>query len=373
MLLPVILSCKGSSQDGSALNTTDNDYATLFAIRDDSEGNRFLIINETWDRTSKSKEYKLIERSSRKDGIYAADEIPVPIQNAACMSTSHIAYIAALGRTDIIRAISGANYISNKTVVQGVASGEIKDIGYDTALDYELLIATQPDILFTYGISGQDNQHLKKLSELGIRHLVIGDYLENHPLGKLEYIKVFGALLGCYDSADSLYREISGRYLDIQKNIASVVDEGRRVKVLMNAPWRDIWYIPGSDNYMSVLINDAGGELIGSRKGEYISYPYGFEEIIIKAYDADYWLNTNSYATMRELSAMNPLISKLPIFKQGRIFNNIKQNTPTGGSNFWEQGVVEPDVILHDLAVIFHPEIYTTEMRDRLQYYIELK
>ena len=368
--LLAISSCKGSSSNVSEFDYTDNEYAELFAIKIDENGDRFLIINETWDGSSNPKEYRLVDRSERKDGVYEQNEIPIPLQNIACMSTSHIAYISALGKTGIIKAVSGTRYISNPVIPERVASGEVKDIGYEAALNYELLIAVQPDILFTYGISGQDNQHLKKLKELGIRHLVIGDYLENHPLGKLEYLKLFGALLGCYDSADSIYKATSGRYLEIKENIAELID--KKSKVLMNAPWRDIWYIPGDKSYMSVLIRDAGGELLGSRIGEYISYPYGFEEIISKAYDADYWLNPNSYATMQELSAVNPLFSKLPLFKSGRIFNNIKQNTPMGGSNFWEQGVVEPDIILKDLATILHPEVYSNEKRENLQYYLEL-
>ena len=371
ILTTTILSCNNSSSNAFGIEDTDNEYAMLFAIREDDKGGRSLIINETWDGNSNPKEYKLVERSERKDGVYAPDEIPVPLQNVICMSTSHIAYISALGKTDIIKAVSGTRYVSNITILEGVAVGEIKDIGYEAALNYELLITTQSDILFTYGISGQDNQHLKKLNELGIRHLVIGDYLENHPLGKLEYIKLFGALLGCYEKADSIYKAVSDRYLDIKENIAKVID--KKSQVLMNAPWKDVWYIPGDENYMSVLIRDAGGELLGSRTGEYISYPYGFEEVILKAYDADYWLNLNNYNTMQELSAVNPLFSKLPVFKPGRIFNNIKQDTPMGGSNFWEQGVVEPDVILKDLATILHPEVYETAERDKLQYYMELR
>ena len=370
-LLSLISSCNGSSSNVSRIENTDNEYAELFAIKTNDKGDRFLIINETWDGSSNPKEYRLVERSERKNGIYAEDEIPLPLQNVACMSTSHIAYISALGKTDIIKAVSGARYISNTSITERIANGKVKDIGYEAALNYELLITTQPDVLFTYGISGQDNQHLKKLKELGIRHLVIGDYLENHPLGKLEYLKLFGVLLGCYDSADSIYRTTSDRYIEIKESIAEFAD--KKSKVLMNAPWRDVWYIPGNENYMSVLIRDAGGEILGSRTGEYISFPYGFEEIILKAYEADYWLNPNSYATMQELSAVSPLFSRLPVFKSGRIFNNIKQNTPQGGSNFWEQGVVEPDIILKDLVTILHPEVYGINKRDNLKYYIELK
>ena len=372
-LLFFLSSCRGSSSNVWSLESTGNEYAMLFSIREDGSGNRYLTVNETWDGSSNPKEYKLVDRAKHKDGVFAENEIPVPIQNIACMSTSHIAYMAALGKEELISAVSGAQYVSTPSVAERITKGEIKDIGYEGALNYELLIMTRPEILITYGIRGQDNQHLKKMKELGIKHLVIGDYLENHPLGKLEYLKLFGALLGCSQSADSIYRATADRYLTIKENISDNVTE--RVKVLINAPWKDIWYIPGNENYMSVMVQDAGGDLIGSREDEYISFPYGLEEIILKAYDADYWLNPNSHTTMHDLAAQNMLFSKLPLFKPGKIFNNTKQNTPNGGSNFWEKGVVEPDIILKDLATILHPEIYShlSSAKEELQYYIELK
>jgi iron complex transport system substrate-binding protein len=52
------------------------------------------------------------------------------------------------------------------------------------------------------------------------------------------------------------------------------------------------------------------------------------------------------------------------------IFNNILRNTPEGGSDFWETGVVEPDAILRDLIKIFHPELDTGW---NLKYYMQLK
>ena len=371
LLLSTIISCKNSSPNTTLLGDAENEYATLFALRENSDGNRYLAINETWDGNSKVEEYKLVERSERKSGLFAENEIPVPLNNVACMSTTHIAYMAALGKAELISTVSGAQYVSNPIVADRIAKGEVKDFGYEGAINYELLIMTQPDILITYGVKGQDNQHLKKLKEIGIKHIVIGDYLENHPLGKLEYIKLFGALLGCYEKADSIYRAISERYIQTKEDISTAVE--KRTKVVMNAPWKDVWYIPGGNNYMSVLVNDAGGEIIGSREGEDISFPYGLEEIILKAYEAEYWLSPGSYATMKDLASVSPLFSKLPIFKEEKIFNNTKQDTPGGGSNFWEKGVVEPDLILKDLAIILHPEVYPPTAKEELQYYIELK
>ena len=104
---------------------------------------------------------------------------------------------------------------------------------------------------------------------------------------------------------------------------------------------------------MNYLIKDAGGEILLCKEGR--SNPHNIEEVFIEASSADFWLNPNFYTTLKELSSSNPLFSKLSVLSKGEVYNNTKRNTSRGGSDFWERGVVEPDVILNDLIKILHP------------------
>jgi len=141
-------------------------------------------------------------------------------------------------------------------------------------------------------------------------------------------------------------------------------------KILLNAPWKEVWYIPGNLNYMSVLINDAGGELILSKNGVSKSIAHNLEEVYQKSLSADFWLNPNNFKTIEELKKSNPLFKNIPSLKSGKVYNNNKRETLHGGSDFWETGVTEPDVILNDIINILHPE---TVSKRELVYYKRLK
>ncbi len=209
--------------------------------------------------------------------------------------------------------------------------------------------------------------YIDKIKELGIKVIVVGDYMEEHPLGKLEYLNFFGVLYSKKALSDSLFNAVQSRYIN-KRELMADVDE--RPKVLLNAPWKDIWYIPGVNSYMSHLIRDAGGDIILSKEGDIPSHPNSLEEVYIEAKNADFWLNPNFYSTLSQLETGNPLFKRLPVFIKGKVFNNIKRNTQRGGSDFWETGVIEPDVILNDLINILHPK--RGDSSD-LKYYILLK
>lgn len=355
VLALLFTSCKNAVKDErTAANTLGNDYAKFFTYSDSSDKFDFQIV-ESWSSSG--------ENVTR----YSIDTAHSPIKRAVCMSTSHIAYMAALGLEDKIVGVSGRQYISNKKILEKMDRGEILDIGYEGSLNYEYLLRLKPDVVFTYGITGENNVYITKIKELGINVIALSDYLEDHPLGKLEYLKLFGRMFNCSNRSDSLYNAIKERYISI-RTIAQGV--GNRPKVLLNAPWKEIWYIPGQENYMSVLIDDAGGDPILSKPAESKSASYSLEEVYKQSITADYWLNPNNYSSIEELKNSNPLFKNIPSLKSGKVYNNIKRETVQGGSDFWETGVIEPDVILNDLISILHPELKSSH---ELVYYLHLK
>lgn len=74
------------------------------------------------------------------DGVTVA----APVQRAVCFSSTHVAFLDALDATDAIRGVSGAEYISNKKVRERYREGDIRDVGYDTNVNYELLASLRP-------------------------------------------------------------------------------------------------------------------------------------------------------------------------------------------------------------------------------------
>ena len=282
-----------------------------------------------------------------------------PLSNIVCMSSSQVAGLAAIGADSVISAVSGIMYISNPAIrARAEADGHLAggqsrvyDIGYESSLDYERILKLNPDIVLTYTVSGAEPHYITRLRSLGVRVLVLHDHLEDHPLARAEYIRLYGALTGRQALADSLFEEISSRY----GALAARPDENSdRVKVLLNVPYGDAWYIPGEESYMSRLIRDAGGEVLGARQGTSISGTVTLEQAYELSQEADIWLNPGPFRTRKELGNAHHAFPMFGPLKNGKpIYNNTLRTTPEGGNDFWESGSVRPDLILEDLIRIF--------------------
>ena len=268
-------------------------------------------------------------------------EVTTPLRSIVCMSSSYIGFLDALGCDSVATAVSGLAYVSDPEVRAAAV-----DVGYDAALDYETILKLRPDLVLTYAVSAAEPPYLQKLRDLGIRTAVIHEHLESHPLARAEYIKFFGLLTGRTALADSLFAEICDRYLSLVKETDSPQ------KVLVNIPYADQWYIPGGDNYMTRLIQDAGGAVLGAVPGRFESSVISVEKAYELAQEADCWLNPGWCATKAQLRSVHPLFADFPVLGKS-VWNNTRQSTPGGGNAFWETGPARPDLILKDLRAIF--------------------
>ena len=264
-------------------------------------------------------------------------EVTRPMGSLVCMSSSYIGFLDALGCDSVATAVSGLSYVSDPEVQANAV-----DVGYDAALDYEAILQVRPDLVLTYAVSSADPPYILKLRDLGIRTVVIHEHLESHPLARAEYLKLFGLLTGRRETADSLFAGIRDRYLE------RVLETDAPKKVLVNIPYADQWYIPGGDNYMTRLIHDAGGEVLGAVPGQVQSSVISVEKAYEYAREADCWLNPGWCISKSQLRSVHPLFADFPVL-QKQVWNNTKLSTGDGGNAFWETVPVRPDVILQDL------------------------
>ncbi len=293
--------------------------------------------------------------------------VKAPLKRVACLSSSHVAFIDALGRADVIGAVSGARYITNESVREGFASGRIKDVGYEGNINYELLAMLKPDVLFIYSVAGEKLPVVGKMEELGVPVVTIGEYLETSPLGKAEWVVAFGEMLGCRPEAEAVFDSIRGDY-DAVAALAAGVDN--RPEVMLNAPWRDTWFVPGDRSYIVRLINDAGARYVCRGVDSDQSRAINGETAYIYASKADYWLNPNDASSIAELAALNPNFADIPALRNGMVYNNTLRSTPEGGSDFWESGALRANVVLRDMVSVFHPGLLPGH---RLYYFKKLE
>ena len=279
-----------------------------------------------------------------------ADTLRGPMESFVCMSSSYVGYLDAIGAAGTVKGVSGLSFI-------GTPGVDAVEVGYDAALDYEAILRVKPDLFITYTVSAVEPPYLGKLRELGVRTVILSEHLESHPLARAEYVKLFGALTDRSAAADSVFAAVRDRYL-------SLVREPSGAKVLLNIPYADIWYIPGGDNYMTRLIRDAGGEVLGAVPGRQESSTISVEKAYEYAQEAGFWLNTGWCNTRRQLLDANHIFGE---FNIPEVWNNTLQTTPGGGNMFWETGPVRPDLVLEDLLSIFDG----TEP-DSLNYYLRV-
>ena len=266
-----------------------------------------------------------------------------------CMSSTYIAMLDAIGQTDKVVGVSGIDFISNRHII--ARRDSIGDVGYDGNINYELLLSLDPDVVLLYGVGGRSAME-GKLSELGIPYMYVGEYLEEDPLGKAEWMVALGDVVGKRDEAIAAYENIPRRYNGL-KTITDTVSY--RPPVMINTPYRDQWMMASSISYVARLISDAGGRYVYTGNSSNRSVPIDIEQAYILTDSADVWINLGQITSMQELKNALPKFSDTRPVVSGRVWNSTARSA-NGANDYWESGVVNPDLVLRDLIKIFHPE-----------------
>ena len=359
--LAVFAGCGGKAPRGFSTASADTLYRNSSAGRFvlysyGGKGSSVLEIKDPWQGAEGVSKFVFLSRGGEEapEG-FDAETISVPIKSAVCMSTSYIGFIDALGSGEVIKGVSGTGFVTSPGIVRRIDSGLVAEVGHDTGMDYERLVALDPDVIFIFGVTGENSAVTGKLKELGLKVVYIGEYLEESPLGRAEWIIPFGEFLGKRTEAEDIFAGINREYNEAMEVVRS--SGGKAPTVMLNSPWRDSWFVPGDRSYMVRLLEDAGGAYACSGFDSDQSRPISIETAFIKASGSDIWLNPGSAVSLADVVAMNLRFSGVPAVKNGRVFNNNKRTTPAGGSDFWESGTVNPHIILRDLIKIMHPEL----------------
>lgn len=362
LLVILISSCSGNREKlVDEKSITDGPLvisANRFSI-DKLNGYTKLTIKNPWQGVKNLNQiYYLVSRIAElPDGLDSSKIIFVPLKSVICMSTTHAAMISALGEENTISGVSGTGYIYSKYLISQVEKGLISDVGFDASLNNELILKISPDLIMMYGIGSESVGYVNKIKELGVKVVYNADYLETDPLGKAEWIKVFGALYCKEDIADSIFNSEVESYNKLKSFICKKTSD--RPNVLLGLPFKDTWYVSPGNSYISKLINDAGGEYLWKNTESSVSMPYGIENVYMRGLKADYWLNAGTAITRDDIAMIDPRLTDLPCFVNGKIYNNNNRITEKGGNDYWESGSVYPHLILKDIASIIHPCIFS--------------
>lgn len=364
LFLTSCISNKKTSLEAFNQDIYTPEYAAGFKILGATNVQSTLIqVFNPWQGSKEVEMSYFISRNGEQAPTgFTGPTIPAGAKRIVCMSSSYIAMLDALGQVNRIVAVSGIDYVSNPYILAHKDS--IKDMGPE--MNYELLLGLKPDIVLLYGIGDAQTAITDKLKELSIPYIYMGEYLEESPLGKAEWMVVLSELTDSREKGIEIFSEIPKRYLSLKALTESV---GQCPTVMFNMPWNDSWVMPSTKSYMAQLVADAGAEYIYKENSSNSSTPIGLETAYGLIQKADYWINVGSATTLEELKAVNPKFADAKAVNEKTVYNNNLRLTPTGGNDYWESAVVRPDVVLRDLIHIFHPELVS----DSLYYYRRLE
>lgn len=371
VLAITIVSCGGNG-NSSVSTYADSiylpEYASGFRILG-AEGSSSVIIESVnpWQGADSVVTRLFIARDGEEPPQgFEGQVIEGNARRIVAMSSTHIAMLDVIGETARVIGVSGMDFISNDAVRSRRDS--IGDVGYDGNVNYELLLSLQPDIILLYGTNGASGME-PKLKELGIPYVYIGEYLEDSALGKAEWIVAVAEIVGKRDEGIKAFSAIPERYNAIREKAANCLKHSSRPKVMINLPYGDSWFMAPTGSYLVRLIEDAGGDYIYKKNNSNESRPIDLEEAFMLVSASDKWINVGQTRSLDELRKNYPKFAATKPVLSGEVYNTTGRVAANGANDYWERGVVEPDVVLRDMVMIFHPELADSD----LVYYEKLK
>lgn len=331
-------------------------HAKGFAVKI-YEGYKVLEIKSPWPNSEATYKFALVDKNSpikvnlKKDVFDAV--IATPIQDIVVTSTTHLPALELLEEDEALIGFPGTDYVSSELFRTRITENKIRELGKNEGINTEVLLELHPDVVIGFGIDG-NNKTFETIQKANIPVIYNGDWVEDSPLAKAEWIKFFGVLFNKEQEAAQIYSKIESDYLEA-KNIAATVKN--KPSILSGAMHKDIWYLPSGTSAEAKFLKDANTNYLWKNTTGSGSLSLNFETVFTKAKAADIWINPSYYGSYSDLETGNTHYTKFDAFKAKRIFTIANTKGETGGVLYYELGLSRPDLVLKDIIKICHPEL----------------
>ena len=355
LAFPLMQCKKEVNQQKNNIPKNEIQYAKGFSILN-HEGYSVITVSNPWPKANKSYTYILKEKNGIvPDSLNQFPVILVPIKNIVVTSTTHIPSLEMLGVEKTLVGFPNLNYISSEKVRALIDAKKVKELGANQALNTEVLIDLQPDVIIGYGLDN-NNPTLDNLQKNGLKVLLNGDWNEQSPLGKAEWIKFFGAVYGKQELANSLFSKIEKDYLhtlEIAKRGTS------HPTILAGDMYEDKWYLPQGTSWGCQLLKEAQGNYLWAETTGTGSLSLSFETVLVKGKNANIWITSGQFGSLQEMLDANPHYAQFKAFQNKNVFSFSGRKGKTGGVLYYELAPNRPDIVLKDIVKILHPELLT--------------
>lgn len=298
--------------------------------------------------------YSLVPRDIAEEvEVENTTEIPIPITSLLATSTTHIGLAEMLEATEIITGMVGADYVYSNKIRTQLEKGEMVSLSQGE-LNKEKILSMNPDLLMISGGQSSQFDNMKILMDSDIDVMVNSEWLETTPLGKAEWVKVLAALLNKEKLANEKFSTVEKQYNRLKSKVSGIND---KPLVINNMPYKGAWFVSGGESFAAQFLRDSGADYPWFGSDETGGLRKSFEVIYEIGLEADIWINPGAASSKDDILAKDSRFKDFKPFQTGKIYNNNKRMSPSGGNDFWESGVAHPEIILADLIKIFHPQL----------------
>ncbi|ADY27989.1 ABC transporter substrate-binding protein [Cellulophaga lytica] len=358
----LLAACKEKAQKPLP-NTTQKEsniklnYAKGFSITKQANGITILKITSPWPNAESAFTYALIPKDKAATITLNKNDydaiVTVPIKKLVATSTTHIPTLESLGVLDKLVGFPNTDYISSTNARTLINEGKIEELGVNESLNTEMVIALNPDVVVGFGIDN-NNKTYSTLQRSNIPVVFNGDWTEETPLGKAEWIKFFAPFFNAEAKADSIFKTIETDYNNAK---ALAKKATNRPSVLTGGLYKDLWHVAGGKSWMAQFLKDANANYLWSDLQETGGVGLSIESVFDKAGKADFWISPSSNSSYKEVAESSQHYTQFDAYKNKKIYTITLVKGETGGVLFFELAPNRPDLVLKDLISIFHPEV----------------
>lgn len=378
----LMAACQGgktAAADAEAGDTLEMKYAKLLTIVKHGDGEessdaaedaeyQYAEVNvaNPWKAGTMLHRYILIPKGEEGDKTVAmlakrrstgarctTDTVRTPVESNLVFTAPHCQLLTELGCQNAITGVCDKDYINipdikSRAQADAKVAHPIMDCGSSMQPDIERIIALHPEALL---ISPFENSGgYGKLDKLRIPVIETADYMETSPLGRAEWIKLYGLLLGS-SKADSLFSAIEKEYLQLKAEAAKLP---LGLSILTERKTGNVWYVPGGKSTMGILLRDAHARYIFADDTHSGSLSMSPEQIIAKGNQVDVWAFKyfgGNALTKQDLLAEYQGYQALKAFQTGTVYE-----TDTSCEPYFELTSFHPEILLREFIVLSHPE-----------------
>lgn len=349
---------EGSLEDAKPFASMELHYADQFSVDYYDGGYKLISIKD-------GGSYLVVpEGSEPPSGL--SEEIVVlrqPLDHVYLVATSAMDFICGIESLDKI-ALSGTEasgwYI--KEAREAMEAGDIAYAGKYSAPDYERILAAGCDLAVESTMIYHSPEVKEQLETLGIPVLVERSSYESHPLGRMEWIRLYGALFNKEELAEEQFFKQEA----LLKEAMAGESTGKTAAFFYVSSGGYV-NVRKSGDYVAKMIGLAGGTYVpetpGGEENALSTMNMEMEAFYAAAREADYILYNSTIdgelETMEQLLEKNSLLSDFKAVKNGNVWCT--------GKNMFQETMGLGGMILE-----MH-QIFTGEAEDEMEYFHKLK